>query len=127
MDNLTNEEKEEILATIKKRSKTYTIISLIFCAVGLTLFFALPALGIIIPFVSIIYTVCLVVWGITDGCAVYCINNYRYIESDGTKQGGGVAWVLLLILGVIIFPIIVVAILSKSKKLSGLVLGVKVY
>ena len=126
MNNLTEEEKQDILDTIKKRGKIYTIISLIFCAVGLTLYFALPALGIIIPYVSIIYTVCLLVWGITDGCAVFCVNNYRMVKSDGQKEGGGPIWLLLMILGVFIFPIIVVAILSRSKKLAGAVLGLTI-
>lgn len=116
MVNLTRDPQAAV-GKMKKRRNLYTIIFVCILLAG-GFCGAIPYAG------AVISGIALVVWGIFAGCGMFCINNIRYIESDGRKKGGGLWWLLLLVFGIIVIPILTVFILSKIDALAKLVLGV---
>ena len=120
-DELTDEEIEQISGLIKKRRRAYILAWFISfaLAVGFNILsgvFEMEALLIVAGICSLASAICasLVVW---------CINNIRAVESRFTKQGGGLLWLLFIILGGIILPIIIVWILRKAEKLGFKAMG----
>lgn len=114
-----NSQDDEVLAVLKKRRNIYTIITVVLLVIGGTCG-VIPVIGWYLS------TAMLVLEGIAAGLAMFCINNYRYIKSGGTKQGGGLWWLLLFIFGFIVMPIITVFICRHIRPLAEKVLGVTI-
>ena len=110
---------EEVLEVLRKRRNIYTIITA--CSiVGLFIAGFLPdGIG---DFLSTLF---MIVDGISAGCGMLCINQYRFEKSCGTKKGGGLWWLGLFIFGLILIPIAVVGIACKVKVLGELITGLK--
>ena len=89
-DSASDEELDELESKARKSFWKWILISLI-------------------PFVGII----------TIGCAIFCYNNLSYIRSRGRNQGSDILRFILMLWGAIIFPIIVVKVLSKADKLGN--------
>lgn len=122
-DELTDEDIEIIVDTIKKRRRKYILAWVICIAIAVVFnilagVLELDAMVIVAGLGSLASAICasLVVW---------CINNIRFFESRGAKQGGGLLWILFIILGGIILPIIIVWILRKAENLGLKALGIK--
>ncbi len=59
----------------------------------------------------------------TMGKAIYCYNNINYMKSRGHSTGS-ILWRLVLVIwGLIIFPFILVMILSNNEKRGNIALG----
>ena len=114
-------EHQAVLKTLKKRRNIYSLIVLGLVVVGGVCGALIPDIGL---FVMLGFAV---VWGIFAGFAMMCINNYRYQKSGGRKQGGGLWWGLLFIVGLIIVPLITVVLCNKSKFIAQKILGVVFY
>lgn len=115
---IINNDTPEVLAQLKKRRNIYTIAWACLLVIG-GFSGAIPTVGTIITWIFF------VLWGIAAGLGMACINQIRYIKSGGRKQGGGLWWLILLILGMIIVPIITVQITVRIKPLAEKVMGVK--
>ena len=57
------------------------------------------------------------------GCAIFAYNNYHFIKSRGEDMGNDIVRGIMMIWGLILIPLIVLKILSKSNKLGDKVLG----
>lgn len=90
---LTEEELIAVVAKIKKRYKTFLLLS-------------------IIPVVN---------W-ITMGCALFCYNNLCYLKSRGKYEGNNTFRFILMLYAVIIPPIIVVQLASRIQSLGDKIL-----
>ena len=112
-------------AVIKQMKKRRNIYILFYCAffVGavlvawLTQSFMATVGGILAMVVYLAACVC-------ASLTVWCINNIRYVQSHGTKQGGGLLWLVFFLLGLVIFPIIIVLIM-RNTGLGTKALGLK--
>ena len=59
----------------------------------------------------------------TIGFAIFCYNNYAYLNSRGRSDGNGLWRLIMLIWGVFIIPIIEVQACSRIESLGNKVLG----
>lgn len=119
MYNFTNHGDEGVLKTLKKRRNIYTIVFIIALIIGGTCG-VIPAVGWYLSMAM------MVVWGIFAGLGMFCINCYRYEKSGGRKQGGGLWWAILFVLGLFIVPLLTVVICNHCTPLAEKVLGVTV-
>ena len=124
-EELTQEEKELLLKIITKRRNIYMLAWLIAFAVAFglnilnsTVFNTEAMLGAY-NVVLIIIGICGLASAICASLVVWCINNIRMVKTDGRKGGGGLLWILFLLLGGIIIPIIIVWILRKVAPKLG--------
>ena len=122
-----DEVTEEALKTMKQRELKYAIVAL---AAFIVTIVAIIIVASVVPVedqwaIGVTFLVGYLIWGTCAGLAVYCINNYRYFNTNGQKQGGGIVWVLLLVFGLFLLPLLVVFVCNKFLSLAELVLGVK--
>lgn len=109
---------DEVLQVLKKRRNIYTIIFVVLLVIG-GVCGSIPVVGW--------YLSCamLVLSGIFAGLGMLSINYYRYVKTNGRKQGGGIWWLLLFIFGLIVVPLITVVIVRNIRPLAQKVLGVE--
>ena len=60
---------------------------------------------------------------ITIGFAIFCYNNYSLLKSRGQTTGNNNLRLLMMLWGLIIFPIIVVQACAKIESLGNKILG----
>lgn len=109
---------QEVLNVLKKRRNIYTVIFAVLLVIG-GVCGVIPAVGWYLSMVM------LVLWGVFAGLGMLCINYYRYVKSNGRKQGGGLWWLILFVFGLFIVPLITVVICNHVSPLAQKVLGVE--
>lgn len=110
---------EQSLKVIAKRRNLYTILWAVSLVIGGTCG-VIPAVGWYLSMAMMF------LWGVFAGLGMVCINHYRFIKSEGRKQGGGLWWFMLFILGLIIIPVLTVWICNRSAKIVSKIIGVDV-
>ncbi len=90
----SEEELDEMVETVKKRYHLFLLISLI-------------------PIVN---------W-VTMGLCIFCYNNLAILKSRGRNTGNGLWRLILLVYGLIIFPLLIIQLCAKIDSLGNKVLG----